>query len=57
MQQFCEWFDLDHVTPSAAQFNTEKLKWLNHEYIKRSEPAELANLLAPFFAQSRTALT
>ena len=52
MQQFCEWFDLDHVTPSAAQFNTEKLKWLNHEYIKRSEPAELANLLAPFIANA-----
>ena len=50
MQQFCEWFDLDHVTPSAAQFNTEKLKWLNHEYIKRTEPAELAKLLTPFMA-------
>jgi len=34
MQQFCEWFDLDHITPSAAQFNTEKLKWLNAHYIK-----------------------
>ncbi len=34
MQQFCAWFDLDHITPSAAQFNTEKLKWLNAHYIK-----------------------
>ena len=50
MQQFCAWFDLDHVTPSAAQFNTEKLKWLNHEYIKHTEAAELASLLAPFMA-------
>ncbi|MEZ0316723.1 MAG: glutamate--tRNA ligase, partial [Methylophilaceae bacterium] len=33
MQQFCEWFDLDHITPSAAQFNTEKLNWLNAHYI------------------------
>jgi glutamyl-tRNA synthetase len=23
-QQFVEWFDLDHITASAAQFNTEK---------------------------------
>ena len=23
MQQFCQWFDLTHITPSAAQFNTE----------------------------------
>ena len=52
MQQFCEWFDLDHVTPSAAQFNTEKLKWLNHEYIKRTEPAELAKMLTPFMAKA-----
>ena len=36
MQQFCEWFDLDHITPSAAQFNTEKLKWLNAHYIKQA---------------------
>ena len=57
MQQFCEWFDLDHVTPSAAQFNTEKLKWLNHEYVKRSEPAELASLLAPFIANAGLDIT
>ncbi|MEO8102141.1 MAG: glutamate--tRNA ligase [Betaproteobacteria bacterium] len=46
--QFCEWFDLDHITPSAAQFNTEKLNWLNHEYIKKTDPAALAALLTPF---------
>jgi len=34
MRQFCEWFDFDHITPSAAQFNTEKLNWLNAHYIK-----------------------
>ncbi len=36
MQQFCDWFDLDHITPSAAQFNTEKLNWLNAHYIKQA---------------------
>ena len=35
MAQFCEWFDLDHITSSAAQFNTEKLNWLNAHYIKQ----------------------
>lgn len=34
MQQFCAWFDLDHITSSAAQFNTDKLNWLNAHYIK-----------------------
>lgn len=36
MRQFCEWFDLDHITPSAAQFNTEKLNWLNAQYLKQA---------------------
>jgi glutamyl-tRNA synthetase len=41
MQQFCAWFDLDHITPSAAQFNTEKLKWLNAHYIKQADVSVL----------------
>ena len=51
MEQFCQWFDLDHITPSAAQFNTEKLNWLNHEYLKKTDPAALATLLAPFLVE------
>jgi glutamyl-tRNA synthetase len=45
--QFCEWFDLDHITPSAAQFNTEKLKWLNNHYLKASDSARLVSLVQP----------
>ncbi|WP_407280818.1 glutamate--tRNA ligase [Aromatoleum evansii] len=41
-EQFVEWFDLDHITPSAAQFNTEKLNWLNAHYIKQADDARLA---------------
>jgi glutamyl-tRNA synthetase len=52
MEQFCEWFDLDHITPSAAQFNTEKLNWLNHEYIKKLDAASLAELLTPFLTKA-----
>ena len=48
--QFVAWFDLDHITPSAAQFNTEKLNWLNAHYIKKADDAflaaEVANRLA-----------
>ena len=40
-QQFVEWFDLDHITASAAQFNTEKLLWLNQHYMKLTPPDEL----------------
>ena len=45
-QQFVEWFDLDHITPSAAQFNTEKLNWLNAQYIKKADDAFLAAQVA-----------
>ena len=41
-QQFVEWFDLDHITASAAQFNTEKLLWLNQHYMKQTPIAELS---------------
>jgi len=41
-EQFVEWFDLDHITPSAAQFNTEKLNWLNAHYIRQAEASRLA---------------
>ena len=47
MEQFCQWFDLDHITPSAAQFNTEKLKWLNAHYIKQADSTRLAGLVLP----------
>lgn len=42
MSQFCEWFGLDHITPSAAQFNTEKLNWLNAHYMKLADLSRLA---------------
>jgi glutamyl-tRNA synthetase len=33
---------LDHITPSAAQFNTEKLNWVNAHYIKQADLIVLA---------------
>ena len=40
--QLTEWFDLDHITASAAQFNTDKLNWLNAHYIRQADDAVLA---------------
>jgi glutamyl-tRNA synthetase len=45
VEQFCAWFDLDHITPSAAQFNTEKLNWVNQHYLKQADNARLAALV------------
>ncbi len=47
MAQFCQWFDLDHITPSAAQFNTEKLNWLNAHYIKTLPLQRIADEVTP----------
>ena len=47
VEQFCQWFDLDHITPSAAQFNTEKLNWINQHYLKQADNARLAALVRP----------
>jgi len=46
-EQFVEWFDLEHVSRSAAQFNPEKLAWLNQQYIKAASDARLAALVEP----------
>ncbi len=47
VEQFCRWFDLNHITPSAAQFNTEKLNWVNQHYLKLADNARLAGLVRP----------
>jgi glutamyl-tRNA synthetase len=47
MRQFCEWFDLNNLTRSAAQFNPEKLNWLNNQYIKQADDERLASLARP----------
>jgi len=46
MAQFVQWFDLDHITSSAAQFNTEKLNWLNAHYLKQADDQRLAGEVA-----------
>ncbi|RXZ33395.1 glutamate--tRNA ligase [Oxalobacteraceae bacterium CAVE-383] len=48
MEQFCAWFDLDHLSKSPAQFNPEKLAWLNNHYIKVADNERLAALVKPF---------
>jgi glutamyl-tRNA synthetase len=45
VEQFVAWFDLEHISKSAAQFNVEKLRWLNQHYIKLADNARLAELV------------
>ena len=47
-EQLIAWFDLSHITASAAQFNTEKLRWVNQHYVKLADEDRLAELTRPF---------
>jgi glutamyl-tRNA synthetase len=51
LDQFVAWFDFAHVSRSAAQFNPEKLAWLNQQYIKAAPDARLAALVEPELAK------
>lgn len=46
-EQFVEWFDLEHLGKSPAQYDANKLKWLNNHYLKEADNARLASLALP----------
>jgi glutamyl-tRNA synthetase len=44
-EQFLQWFNLDHLGKSAAQFDEAKLRWVNAQHMKAMPDAELAMLV------------
>ncbi len=44
-EQFLQWFDLDHLGRSAAQFDEAKLRWVNAQHMKMASDAQLAQLV------------
>jgi len=50
-QELVDYFSLENVGSSAAVFNPEKLLWLNAQYMSKSDPGELAELVVPFLKQ------
>ncbi len=44
--QFLEWFNLDHLGRSAAQFDDAKLRWVNAQHLKAMSDDALAPLVA-----------
>lgn len=50
-EELIEKFSIEAVGKSAGVFNPDKLLWLNHHYIKESDPERLAELLVPFLAE------
>ncbi len=49
--QFLEWFDLDHLGRSAAQFDEAKLRWVNGQHMKTTPDAQLVPLVAEQLAR------
>ena len=45
-EQFLQWFNLDHLGKSAAQFDEAKLRWVNAQHLKAMADEALATLVA-----------
>ena len=45
-EQFLQWFNLDHLGRSAAQFDEAKLRWVNAQHLKAMADEALAALVA-----------
>ncbi len=50
--QLVAWFDIKHVNPAPARFDGDKLRWVNHEHIKRLPDATLGERLRPFLERA-----
>ena len=44
-EQFVQWFNLDHLGKSAAQFDEAKLRWVNAQHLKAMSGVALAELV------------
>jgi glutamyl-tRNA synthetase len=49
--QFLEWFNLDHLGRSAAQFDEAKLRWVNAQHLKAMTCEALAKLVGTRLAE------
>lgn len=47
-EELIKYFSLENTGKSAATFNPEKLLWLNGEYMKKTPPEEMVELVMPF---------
>jgi glutamyl-tRNA synthetase len=52
-EQFVAWFDLAGLSSAPGRFDPEKLKWVNHEHLKRMAENELGTRFAPYLAAAK----
>jgi glutamyl-tRNA synthetase len=50
-EQMVQWFDGEHLSKSPAQWDAAKLAWVNAHYLKNTDDATLAPLVAAQFAR------
>ena len=53
--QFLQWFNLDHLGKSAAQFDEAKLRWVNAQHLKATADEALLKLVQPFLSPRASA--
>ena len=51
-EEMIEYFDLAGVNHSASTFNPQKLLWLNQQYLKSLDPADLAGRLVRYLERA-----
>ncbi|NCA69501.1 MAG: glutamate--tRNA ligase [Sphingobacteriia bacterium] len=47
LDEMIELFSIGDVNRAASAFNTDKLDWLNQQYLQHADPARIARLLSP----------
>ena len=46
-EQLVQWFDVEHISRSPAQWDPKKLGWINNHYIRQMSNEQLAAMVAP----------
>ncbi len=51
-EELVAWFDLDAINPAPSRFDADKLRWVNHEHLKRLSDDELGSRLVPYLRRA-----
>jgi glutamyl-tRNA synthetase len=55
-EELIAWFELDAINPAPARFDTNKLKWVNQEHMKRASAQVLGDRLLPYLERAGLAV-
>ncbi len=52
-EQFVDWFSIQHLSKSAAQWDQKKFNWVNFQYIKNLKNSSLTELTIPYILKKK----